>query len=83
MDNGGTVRPVQDDQLEQVRRPVWCQEEVSVRILADLVDGEGMDERVLMNVLGIDAVAQRRTDYLHPGIVLRNWVAAVVAATAS
>jgi hypothetical protein len=65
MDNGGAVRPVQDDQFEQIRRPVWPQDEVSVRILADLVDGEGMDERVL-DVLGIDAVAQRRTGYLHP-----------------
>lgn len=64
MDNGGTVRSVQDDQLEQVRCPVWSQDEVPVRILADLVDGEGMDECVL-DVLGIDAVAQRRTDYLH------------------
>ena len=65
------MRSIQDDQLEQVRCAVWSQDEVSVRILADLVDGEGVDEHVL-DVLGTDAVAQRRTEHLHHGIVLRN-----------
>jgi hypothetical protein len=56
MNDGGTARPVQDDQFEQIGRSIWSQDEVSVRILADLVDGEGMDQGVL-DVLGIDAVA--------------------------
>jgi hypothetical protein len=56
VDDGGTVWPVQDDQFEQIGRPVWSQDEVSVRVLADLVDGEGVDECVL-DVFEFDAVA--------------------------
>jgi hypothetical protein len=56
MDDGGTVWSVQDDQLEQVRCPVWSQDEVSVGVLADLVDGENVDGRVL-DVLRVDTVA--------------------------
>ncbi len=72
MDDGGTVRAVQDDQFKQIRRPVWSQREVPIRILADLVDGERVDNRVL-DVLGIDAMAERRAKHLRRGIVLRNW----------
>ena len=71
MDNHWTVRPIQDHQLEHVRRLVWTQDELSVGILADLVDREGVNERVL-DVLRFDAVAQRRHQDLHPRIVLRN-----------
>lgn len=55
MDNGGTVRSVQDNQLEQVRCPVWSQDEASLGVLADLVDGESLEERV-PDVLRVDAV---------------------------
>jgi hypothetical protein len=64
VDCGWTLRPVQYHQFEQVRRPIRAQHEIPVRVLADLIDRESVNERVL-NVLGLNAMAQRRTQNVH------------------
>ncbi len=56
VDNGRAVWPVEDDEFEEVRGLVRAENEVSVGVLADLVDGEGLGEGVL-DVLRVDAVA--------------------------
>ena len=71
MDDSRPIRAIQHHQLEQVRGPIRAEHQIAERILADLVDSQGVHECVL-DVLRVDAVPQRRREHLHLRIVLRN-----------
>lgn len=64
---GRAVRTVQHDDFEYVRGPVRAEQQIADGIVADLVDGECVSDRVL-DVLRIDAMPERRRQNLHPKI---------------
>jgi len=57
--------------FEQVSGPVGTEEEVAGRVRGDLLNDHGVAYGVL-GVGQVDAVAERRPESIHRGIVLRN-----------
>ena len=71
MDDGGSLRPIQHDQLQEVPRLVRAEDQVERGVLADLVDSQRASNGVLDVLIG-DSVAERRTEDIHMTNVLRN-----------
>jgi len=65
MDHRRALWSVQNDQLQEIRRSVRAQDEVTNRVIGHLLNHQRVRHRVL-NVRGLDAVAERRTEDLHP-----------------
>jgi len=65
---GGAVH---HHQFEQVPGPVWPKDQPADRVVADFVDGDGVDDGVV-DIFARDAMTQRRAENLQLGIVLRN-----------
>jgi hypothetical protein len=81
MDHGRPDRAIHDDELEQIAGPVGPEHQIAGRIFAHLLDHDRVPQR-LLDLIGIDAVAQRRAEDVHLGIVVRNLVAVSAAAGA-
>ncbi len=63
MDDSRSLRPVEDDQLQEVAGPVGTQHQVPGRVLADLLDEQRVPQAVL-NVLVLNAVASCRGEHV-------------------
>src|SRR5450759_4009011 len=61
MKHGGSLRPVQSGQLQEVSAPTRTEDRYRGRILANVVNDKGAPQRVL-DVLRSDSVAVRRAD---------------------
>ncbi len=59
-----TLRPVQDNQLEQVPCPVGTQDQVARRIFVDLFHKQRTSQDVL-DVFVVDSMPERRSKDLH------------------
>jgi hypothetical protein len=61
MKHGGSLRPVQSGQLQEVSAPTRTEDRYRGRILANVVNDKGAPQRVL-DVLRSDSVVVRRAD---------------------
>ncbi|MGH9917700.1 MAG: hypothetical protein ACRD6W_02325 [Nitrososphaerales archaeon] len=64
MDDGRTLRPVHHDQLKHVAGAIRSQDEKAERVFFDLLNNHRIAKRMLY-VLLVDAMAKRRSKYLH------------------
>ena len=71
VDDHRPLRSVHHHYFEQVSGPVGTEEEVAGRVRGDLLNDHGVAYGVL-GVGQVDAVAERRPESIHRGIVLRN-----------
>src|SRR5580700_2920949 len=65
-------RAVHHHQFQQVSGPVRAEHQPARRVVTHLLDNDRVVDGV-EDVLARDAMAQRRAENLHPGIVLRNY----------
>jgi len=72
VDHGRALRPVHDDQFQEIPGSIGPEDEEAIRIFADLFYDHG-GSKSMFHVLLIDAMTQRRSEDLHREIVLRNW----------
>jgi hypothetical protein len=65
------LRPIDHHELEEVRRPIRAEDQVTSGIISDRFDESGITKGVL-DVLRVDAVAESRPEDLRESIVLQN-----------
>lgn len=71
MDDGRSLRPVENHELQEPRRSVGTENELPGGIVTDLLDDDGVSQGV-QDVLRLDIVARRGSEDLHKKSVLRN-----------